>query len=85
MQCLPIFGRFLEEGQNARKKVRLETFLNRQRKGGLGHRSKVQSSGLVEGEPVPSARTTRGLKTTAHGLVPCLRNKRKQQSQGEED
>jgi hypothetical protein len=32
-KCLPVFGPFVERGQNARKKVRVETFLQRERKG----------------------------------------------------
>jgi hypothetical protein len=33
-QFLPVFGRFVERGQNARKKVRVKTFLQRARTGG---------------------------------------------------
>jgi hypothetical protein len=32
---LPVFDRFVERGQNARKKVRVEPFLQRESKGGL--------------------------------------------------
>ena len=38
-QCIPDFVRFLEGGQNARKKVRVETFLKTERKGVLRHKS----------------------------------------------
>jgi hypothetical protein len=75
----------VERGQNARKKVRVETFLQRESKGGLWHRNKVQCGRGDGWGPVASACTTRGLKITAHGLVPCLQNKRKHQSQGKED
>jgi len=33
-KCLPVFGPFVERGQNARKKVRVETFLQSESKGG---------------------------------------------------
>jgi hypothetical protein len=75
-QCIPDFGRFLEGGQNARKKVRVETFLKTERKGVLRHKSKMQSGGGVGGGPVASARSTVGLKTPAHAVVQCLKGKR---------
>ena len=80
-QCIPDFGRFLEGGQNARKKVRVETFLKRGRKGVLRHKSKMQSSGGVGGGPVASAPSTIGLKTSAHAVVQCLKGKIKQHIQ----
>ena len=84
-QCIPDFDRFLEGGQNARKKVRVETFLKRERKGVLRHNSKMQSSGGVGGGPVASAPSTIGLKTSAHAVVQCLKGKIKQHIQRAED
>ena len=75
-QCIPDFGRFLEGGQNARKKVRVETFLKTDRKGMLRHKSKMQSSGREGEGPVASAHSTVGLMTTAHAVVQCLKGKR---------